>query len=327
MSTGEAAVTSAEAALASAQKQQDKRAEVRALQECIRAYADLPDTFEGLKAAKQLLKLQKTLGDTKGQAQALLTIGELHFAMNNLEDALKHEEEALNIFSGLGDLQSQESVKEALSKVYNKQGQVELAPNRSKGLAALAELSRAIEANDNTRFKEAMDRCKRMSAVSDKDIEDKLAEALDKDYIPAARLFKEVLDMDGLLPENKATFVHNRWHYMGFRTMGGLHYGPAYQTVQMGFVNADKDEMYYPVQVPEGQEGWEYEVAYNAGVLDGIIQGPFSCGVMPFAVDDTEKTFKRWREGQMAPSEAERQAALEGIKEMTENFMTLPSDS
>jgi tetratricopeptide (TPR) repeat protein len=296
MSTGEAAVTSAENALASAQRQQDKRAEAKALQECIRAYAELPDTFEGLKAAKELLKVQKQLGDTKGQAQALLTIGELHFSMNNLEDALKHEEEALDIFSSVGDLQSQESVKEALSQVYNKQGQVELAPNRSKGLAALSELGRAIEANDKTRFGEAMERCKRMSSVSDKDIEDKLAEALEKDYLPAARLFKDVLDMEGLLPENKATFVHNRWHYMGFRTMGGLHYGPAFKTVQFASVNIQKDELYYPVQVPDGQEGWEYEVAYNAGVLDGIIQGPFSGGICGFSMANTEETYKRCRE-------------------------------
>lgn len=299
MATGEAAVTSAEAALASAQRQQDKKAEVKALQECIRAYSDLPDTFEALKAAKQLLRVQKSLGDTKGQAQALLTIGEMHFTMNNLQDALQHEEEALNLFQSIGDNQSQENAKEALSKVYNKQGNVEEAPNRSKGLAALSELTRAIEANDKTRFAESMERCKRMSSVSDKDIEDKLGEALENDYLAAARLFKDVLDMEGLLPETKAMFIHNRFHYMGFRVYGGLHYGPSFKTVQWGAMNVPKDELYYPVQVPDGQEGWEYEVAYNAGVLDGVIQGPFSGGMLPFQMKENDAHYKKAAEMQL----------------------------
>lgn len=298
MATGEAAVTAAESALAAAQHKKDKTAEARALQQCIRAYSDLPDAMEALKAAKNLHKVQKSLNDTKGQAQALLTIGEMHFALNNLQDALQNEEEALNLFQSIGDNDSQESAKEAISKVYNKQGQVDLSPNRSKGLAALGELTRAIEANDKVRFGSAMDRCKRMSAVSDEDIEEKLGEALEKDYLTAARLFTEVLEMPGLLPETKAHFVHNRYHYMGFRTFGGLHYGPSFKTVQFSTVNVPRDELYYPVEVPDGQEGWEYEVAYNAGVLDGTIQGPFSAGVLGFQEQANEKHF---REGYQEP--------------------------
>lgn len=293
MSTGESAVTTAEAALASAQSKQDKKAEVQALQDCIRAYTALPDSFEALKAAKQLLKVQKSLGDTNGQAQALLTMGEMHFAMNNLQDALKHEEEALDIFTTLGDRQAQESVKEALSKVYNKQGQVEMAPNRSKGLAALAELTRAIESKDGVRFNESMERCKRMSSVSDEDIEEKLGEALENDYMPTARLFKDVLDMPGLLPETQAVMVPHRWHYMGFRLYGGLHYGPSFQSTQGVAVNVQQDEIYYPVQVPDGQEGWEYEVAYNSGVLDGVIQGPFSAGMLPPAEESRKQSYAK----------------------------------
>lgn len=299
MATGEAAVTAAESALAAATQKQDKQAEVRALRQCIAAYSDLPDAMEALNAAKKLHKVQKSLNDTKGQAQALLTIGEMHFALNNLQDALQNEEEALNLFQTIGDNDSQESVREALSKVFNKQGKVDLAPNRSKGLAALGELARAIEANDKVRFETAMDRCKRMPQVSDEDIEEKLGEALEKDYLTAARLFTEVLDMPGLLPETKAQFVHNRYHYMGFRVMGGLHYGPAFKTVQFAAVNVPRDELYYPVEVPDGQEGWEYEVAYNAGVLDGVIQGPFSAGVLPFQAGANEKHF---REGYQAPA-------------------------
>jgi len=266
---------------------------VKALQDCIRAYADLPDAFEALKMAKTLMMRQLSLGDTKGQAQALLTMGEMHFAMNNLEDALEHQEEALEIFKSIGDHQSLESAKEALSKVYNKQGRVELAPNRSKGVAALGELMRAIELKDGARFSEAMERCKRMSSVSDEDIEEKLGEALEKDYIPTAKLYTDCLDMQGLLPECQAKLIHNRFHYYGFRMAGGLHYGPSFQTTRGVAVNVQADELYYPVVVPEGQEGWEYEVSYNAGVLDGIIQGPFSAGMMEFAAGNQAKAFEK----------------------------------
>jgi len=303
MLTGESAVTTAEAALASAQSKKDKKAEAKALQDCVKAYSDLPDTFEALKAAKALLRAHQALADTKGQAQALLTIGEMHFAMNNLEDALKNEEEALDLFKGIGDSQSQDSVKEALSRIYNKRGQVELAPNRSKGVAALGELTRAIEANDSIRFQEAMERCKRMSSVSDGDIEEKLGEALEKDYLPVAKLYKEALNWEGLLPETKATVVHNRFHYMGFRTVGGLHYGPAFQCVQGVAVNGGKDEMYYPVNIPEGQEGWEYEVAYNSGILDGIIQGPFSGGMKPWQEQNSQSAFTTFAEAESSGME------------------------
>jgi len=295
----------AEAALSSALKKQDKRAEVKALQECVKAYSDVPDAFEALKSAKALLKAQKALADSKGQAQALLTIGEMHFAMNNLEDALKNEEEALELFRVIGDNAAQEAVKEALSRVQNKRGQIELAPNRSKGLAALGELSRSIEAKDPTRFRESMDRCKRMPSVSDEDIEEKLGEALEKDYLPTARLYKEVLDMDGLLPETKASVVHNRYHYMGFRMFGGLHYGPAFQTVKLAGCNLGKDEIYYPVEVPEGQEGWEFEVAYNAGILDGTIQGPFSAGLTQWQTEGSKKTFNDTYRSQSATESLE----------------------
>lgn len=289
MVKGEADVMTAEAALSSAQKKQDKKAEVKALQDCVKAYADLPDAYEALKAAKALYKAQKALSDTKGQAQALLSIGEMHFAMNNLEDALKNQQEALEIFKEVGDKQAQETVKEALSRVYNKRGEVDNAPNRDKGIAALGELTRAIEACDKTRFLEAMNRCKRMGSVSDEDIEEKLGEALEKDYLPTARLYKETLNFEGLLPENKATVVHKRYHYMGFRMVGGLHYGPSFQCVQNAVCS--KDEAMAPVVIPDCQEGWEFEVQYNAGILDGMIQGSFSQGMQQYQINDANKTF------------------------------------
>jgi tetratricopeptide (TPR) repeat protein len=298
MSTGESAVATAEAALASAVKKQDKRAEVKALQDAVKAYSDLPDTYEALKAAKALLKAQKDLADTKGQAQALLSIGEMHFAMNNLEDALQNEEEALNLYSGLGDSQAEDHVKEALSRVYNKRGDVDMAPNRAKGLAALGELGRAISSNDSTRFQSAMDRCKRMASVSDADIEAVLGEALEKDYLPVARLYKETLDMEGLLPENKGICVHKKYHYLGFRTVGGLHYGPSFQCVQHATVNADKMETYAPVVMPDGLDGWEYETNFNAGILDGIIQVPFSNSVAGYAATDADKQFRATEQAQ-----------------------------
>jgi tetratricopeptide (TPR) repeat protein len=309
MSTGESIVTAAEAALAAAQKKQDNRAEAKALQDCVKAYVDLPDAYEAVKAARALLKVQKTLGDTKGQAQALLSIGEMQFAMNNLEDALKHEQEALDMFRSLGDRQAQETVKEALSRVYNKRGEVDSAPNRDKGLAALGELSRAIEASDKTRFLEAMDRCKRMSSVSEADIERTLGEALEKDYLPTARLYKDTLNFEGLMPENKAIVVHKNYHYVGFRQVGGLHYGPSFKCVQGAAINIGKDQVCAPVIMPEGQEGWEYETAYNAGILDGIIQGPFSNGMAFYQHQGSERTFAACRAAAAASNES--QSALD----------------
>jgi len=280
----------AEKALASALQKQDKSAEVKALQDCVKAYEALPDSYEALKAAKALLKAQKAAGDTRGQAQALLSIGELHFAMNNLDEALKNEEEALNLFESVGE--NSNNVKEALSQVYNKRGEVDKAPHRAKGLAALNELSRSIELADNTRFLESMDRCKRMSSVSDADIEEKLAEALQKDYLSTARLYKDTLDMEGMLPENKAVIVDKRYHYSGFALGGGIQYGPAFQCVQNAVCNIGRSEVYAPIIMPDGLDGWEYEMAYNMGILDGIIQTPFSQGMVPSQMKGSAQSFQ-----------------------------------
>jgi len=295
MSSPEAAVQSAESALAAARKSKDTAAKATALLECYHSYVALPDAFEALKTAKELQKVQEVLGDSKGQAQALLYTGEMNFLLDNLEDALKAEQEALEMFQRLGDRTAQASARDALDQVHKKLGSVESAPNRDKGLAALGELSRAIEANDRTRFSEAMNRCKRMNSVSQQDIEQRLCEAMEKDYVSAARLFKEVLELDGLMPECKATFADKKFAYWGFRTYGGLWYGPAFQCTNGVALNLTQDQCMGAVVIPEGQEAWEHELAYNSGILDGAIQQPFSAGMMQMHSDLANKTFAESR--------------------------------
>jgi len=235
-------------------------------------------------------------GDTKGQAQALLNISEMQLTMNCLQESKKAGQEAMDLFKAIRDDAGQEKSREALSWTYNKLGQVELAPNRAKGLAALSELSRALEASDKTRFYAAMDRCKRMSSVSETDIEEKLGEALEKDYLPTAKLFKECLDMDGLMPEAKGIMVSERYHYMAFRTTGGLQYGPAFQCVRGVCVNESQDAVMAPVIIPEARESWEHETAFHAGLLDGVIQVPFSSGLAHVQISESNKAFAAARE-------------------------------
>jgi len=310
--------------MSSAIATQDNDAET--LERLVKVYRDAPDSYEALKAAKALLAKQKSSKNVKGQANALLMLGEIHFTMNNLEDALKTEEEALAIFKSLGDRESQESVKEALSAVYTKRGDVSSAPNRDKGLAALGELARAIEAEDKTRFSEAMERCRRMNSVSEEDIEEKLGEALENNYLPAARLFKEVLHFEDLMPETKGLYVDKRFHYMGFRTQGGLHYGPTFKCVQGAVINRGGDEVYSPItfsdQLPDvykssgGEaaggsqchDSWEHEVAYHPAVLDAIVQMTFSLGMTGEAHNESNrcfaKTFQEQEENQRILQEA-----------------------
>lgn len=304
--------------MSSAIATQDSDAET--LERLVKVYRDMPDSYEALKAAKALLAKQKSSKNVKGQANALLMLGEIHFTMNNLEDALTIEQEALAIFKSLDDRESQESVKEALSAVYSKRGDVSAAPNRDKGLAALGELVRAIEAADKTRFSEAMERCRRMNSVSEADIDEKLGEALENNYLPAARLFKEVLNFEGLMPETKGICVPNRFHYMGFRTQGGLHYGPTFKCVQGVVINQGQDEVYSPINLTPGlpdiyksggdalgqgaqcHDGWEYEIAYHPAVLDAIVQMPMSNAMVGHAVHESSrcfaKTFKEQEENQ-----------------------------
>jgi len=289
-------VSAAEAACMAAQKSQDKTAEVKALQDLIKAYQALPDQYEAVRAAQNLLKLHKASSDTKGQAQTLLNISEMQLSMNNLQDAKKSGQEAMDLFKAVREDVGQEKSREVLSWAYNKLGQVEIAPNRAKGLAALSELSRALEASDKTRFYAAMDRCKRMSSVSEADIEEKLGEALEKDYMPTAKLFKECLDIDGLLPQAKGIMVSDRYHYMAFRTTGGLQYGPAFQCVRGVCVNESQDAVMAPVIIPDDRESWEHETAFHAGLLDGIIQVPFSAGLAHVQISESNKAFAAARE-------------------------------
>lgn len=292
MSKTEAAAVAAADKLKAAQKAGDKKAEVVARQECINAYKELPDYYSALKCAKELLQLCKSMDDTKGQAAAMLAIGEMHYVMDNLQDALKHEEEAFSLFTKVGDRVGQDSAKEALDRVFNKTGKIEDAPNRQKGLAALAEMKRAIDTGDNTRFNEAIERCKRMDSVSDADIEDALSEQLESNYFKAAKMYKDVLQFENLLPEAKAVNVSDRIHYMAFRTSGGLHYGPAFQYVKTVTTCPTQRINMAPIVINEDREAWEHSVAYNHGIIDGMLQVPMSAGLVAWQNQLSEKARK-----------------------------------
>jgi tetratricopeptide (TPR) repeat protein len=282
MASGETVVKEAELALAAARQKKGTRALADALDACVKAYIELPDTYEALKAAKEALKVKKELGDTKGEAETMLLIGEMHFSMNNLEEALKYEEQAQQMFSTLGDMSGKASVDEALTKVQMARGEPGLAPYRSKGLAALEELKRAIKAKDVTRFHVIMGRLENNPAVSKEDIADTLAKVLNEDYVPTAQFYKETLDMQGLLAPSKAVEIPKQLFYYAFRTQGGLTYGPAFRYCNNCCIDRSKDMTgYAAMEMSLDRESWEYETAYNHGMLDGILHTGFGVGLFP----------------------------------------------
>jgi tetratricopeptide (TPR) repeat protein len=282
MASGEVAVKEAEKALAAAREKNNLSSLADALDACVKAYSDLPDTFEALKFAKEVLQVRRQLGDTKAEAQAMLLIGEMSFSMTHLDEALKYEEEAQQKFSILGDRPGKAAVDEALTKVHMARGEPGLAPHRSKGLSALEELKRAIQAKDATRFHVTMGRLENNPAVSKEDVADILAKALEEDYVPTAQFYKETLDMQGLLAPNKAIEIPKQYLYLTFRAVGGLMYGPSFRFCNGPLIDQSRDmEGYAAMQMADDREGWEYENAYCHGIMDGCLHVGFGVGIVP----------------------------------------------
>mmetsp|Transcript_60149 Transcript_60149/g.105349 ORF Transcript_60149/g.105349 Transcript_60149/m.105349 type:complete len:319 (-) Transcript_60149:42-998(-) len=268
-------------------KAKDKVGESQALDAAVAAYLALPDTYEAIMLAKASLRTKKALGDTLGEGNVGLQLAEMQFAMKNNDDALKYAENAMEKFVQAKDATGRANCNEVMSSIYCAMGEPDNAPNRSEGLRLLNQMKGAIESNDAPKFHKTMDALKTMGAVTPSDIEGALGDALESNYQGAAKFLKDNMDLDELLPKTNGIYVPQRYHYFGFRAFGGLGYGPSFRYTQCLFTKPQKDKsaptgswVSGAITVTDDRESWEHELAYNHGVLDGLIQTSFSAGLV-----------------------------------------------
>lgn len=273
----EEAVSKALEAVSLCKKAKDKKGESEALDAGVAAYMALPDVYEAIMLAKASLRAKKALADTAGEGAITLQLAEMQFTMKNNTEALKYAENAMACFTSLKDHSGKANCNELMSSIYCALGEPSKAPNRAEALRMLDQMKRAIANNDSARFHKTMDALKTMGAVTQEDIDNSLGEQLSGNYMPTAKFLKDNLDMDELVPKTNGICVPKRIHYFGFRSVGGLGYGPAFRftnSVTCKPTHGDPFAMWGAtcLEVADDRESWEHEVAYNHGILDGLIQ-------------------------------------------------------
>lgn len=278
----EQAVGKALEAISLCKKAKDKKGESQALDAAVAAYLALPDTYEALVLAKASLRIKKALGDTAGEAHVGLKLAEMQFSMKNNSDALIYAENAMDKFTQLKDAMGRANCNAILSSIYCAIGEPDNAPNRVEALRLLDQVKVAIESNDAPKFHKTMDALKSVGAATPTDIEDALGSALESNHQAAGKFLKDNMGLDDLVPKTNAVMVPKRYHYFGFRAFGGLMYGPAFRYTQNVFAMPQQDPKHMWVtgclSLPDDRESWEDQMAYNHGILDGLLQLGFSAG-------------------------------------------------
>merc|ERR1712032_144974 len=117
-------------------------------------------------------------------------------------------------------------------------------------------------------------------AYSQKDVDDIMERALAKDPSGARKFLDEQgIGSGGKKPSNEGGFqineVYKNTTYVNFR-VGGLQYGPRFRCLQ-GYKFTSKGDSKASgalavLQISEEAQDWEKELAFNPGILDGLLQ-------------------------------------------------------
>jgi len=263
--------------LAMIKRSGDAKAEARALQllsEVQVARGDGPGASESLQKA---LALHRESGDKAGQAKALELLAKAKLASRKANDALAPAQDAAKIFAELGDREGEASAMRTVNVVFAEKNQLDKAPGRPEAMEALKSLSLAIDERDGQRWTGAMEELNKSGAFTQKDVDDVVNSALEKDRVASAAFLEE----QGIVVKGAGAHQYQMKesnktvHYIQYR-LGALGYGPRFRclSVYKGMV-PDKEDSIRALgclQVSEEAEDWETELQFHPGVLDGMLQ-------------------------------------------------------
>lgn len=276
-----AALMAASDELAMLKKTGDKIAVSKVMDMLQNVHSARGDPYGALEVVEEWLALQKESGDLSGEARALRVKASLKLDTGRNNEALALAGESLKICQELGLEEGEAAAQRTLSRVCTARGVVDKAPNRREALEALQGLAAAVEAMDQQGWDAALKVLNETCAYSQKDVDDVMARALEKDPEGA----QDFLDKQGIASGRRekasATSSDAKFHvtevsrndvYVNYR-MGGLQYGPRFRCLQgYRFESSTSRGTFAVLQVSEEAADWESELVWNPGVLDGLLQ-------------------------------------------------------
>jgi len=273
-----AAVVAAGDELAMFKKAGDKKAAAKAMDVLQSVQSARGDPAGALATAEEWLAAQKELGDRAGEAKALKAVAGLKLDVGRKNEAMTLATESVRIYRELGLAEGEAAAERVVSRVCTSRGVVDKAPNRQEARDALQDLAAAVESRDQEGWNAALKVLNQTCAYSQKEVDDVMARALEQD--PAGA--RKFLDEQGIGPSQKAATgecqlseVYKKDMYIKYRA-GGLQYGPRFRCLQ-GYKFAPKGGeeavgAFAVLQISEEAQDWERELAFNPGILDGLLQ-------------------------------------------------------
>jgi len=276
-----AALMAASDELAMLKKTGEKAATSRAMDMLQSVQSARGDPQAALETAEEWLCLQRELGDLPGEAKALRVKASLKLDTGRHNEAAGLAAESLKIYQGLGLQEGEAAAQRTVSRVCAARGVVDKAPNRQEALEALQGLAAAVEARDQQGWNAALKVLNETGAYSQADVDGVMKRALEKDPVGA----QDFLDRQGIGSGQKAetarpasdarfrvTEMNKTDIYVNYRA-GGLQYGPRFRCLQGYRFESSKTRGAFAVlQVSEEAQDWESDLAWNPGILDGMLQ-------------------------------------------------------
>mmetsp|Transcript_100196 Transcript_100196/g.321320 ORF Transcript_100196/g.321320 Transcript_100196/m.321320 type:complete len:347 (-) Transcript_100196:55-1095(-) len=255
----------------------EKPAEAAALQLLADVQASRGDSVGAIDSLRHAVVLATECDDKRLLARASRSLAIALLSTGKRNDALAPAQDALKLYEEVGDQDGEASARRTVNTVFVEKGQLDKAPNRPQALEALKDLSDAVTERDSSRWHAAMEELNKTCAYTQKDVDNIVQAALEKNR-PSAFTFLEeqgIVAKGAGLPQTHIKEVGKQMHYLNFR-LNGLGYGPRFRCANSYKKQVGEDlntlAAVSCLQVSEEAEDWEAELQFHPGVLDSMLQ-------------------------------------------------------
>lgn len=251
-------------------------AEAQILLLIAQTHAALSEPLGAVRNAILSAELRKDIGDSQGEADALLVAAGQQKILGDMLEATEIAERAVIAAKACGDSATEDAALRLLSQVLAARGMNDKAPQRPQALQALERLVAAVRDRDGLAAKEAeADLTAYGGLVTNKDIADHLVPVMNRD--PGAVEFLRSQGWDLEQPYSQKQHVKEIRHedfYLMHRFQG-MGFGPQFRVCKFPTrIYGSEAHAVSVNQLPE-TEAWQMEMMYRPGFLDAGLQSGF----------------------------------------------------
>jgi len=161
-----------------------------------RIHVVLGEPYGAKESAQEALSIYTALGDPQGQGTMLLTLAEMERSLGNKGEATKLAEQALKFFRQSGSKLDQEKALQTLSGIFVERGHPEKAPQRAEALKALNSFAKAVELRKGDEVKAIEGQLNRFGNVLQNDDISNVLQPLYAKDAEAQKYIEETLDWE-----------------------------------------------------------------------------------------------------------------------------------